>query len=123
MIASSDRDEVRTDDEHLGLGVVDDELDLRRREPPVDVDGDGVQQCCTEEHVEVLDAVLVEEGDAVLGADADAGERLRRPARTFVDLCPGEATFPFDQRDVVRATDAVHSNDACHVGDLCSHRP
>ena len=79
------RHEVGSDDEHLGLGVVDDELDLRRREAPVDVDADGVGERRAEEHLEVLDAVLVEEGDAVLRTDARPRRGRRppgRPART-----------------------------------------
>ena len=64
------RDEIGTDDEHLGLGVVDDVGDLGPGESPVDVDTDGVEQGRSEEHLEMLDRVLVEERDPVLGADA-----------------------------------------------------
>ena len=71
------RHEVGPDDEHLGLRVVDDVLDLGRREAPVHVDADRVQQRGAVEDLEVLDAVLVEERDAVLAA-----RRPRRPARS-----------------------------------------
>ncbi len=65
-----DRHEVGADDEHLGLGVVDDVLDLGWGEPPVDVDAHRVEQRRAEEHLEVLDAVLVEERHPILRADA-----------------------------------------------------
>ena len=84
------RHEVGADDQHLGLGVVDDELHLGRGEPPVDVDTHGVQHRRTEGDVEVLDAVLVEERHPVLGADAGIGERLRNPRRALQQLRPRE---------------------------------
>ena len=74
-----DRHEVRADDQHLGVGVVDDELHLRRGQAPVDVDADGVQHRRAERHVEVLDAVLVEEGDPVVRADARSRPAPARP--------------------------------------------
>ena len=73
--------EVGTDDEHLGLAVVDDVRDLGRGEPPVDVDAHGVAERGAEDHLEVLDAVLVEERDAVLRPDAGGREARRPPDR------------------------------------------
>ena len=87
-MASSTRHEVGPDHEHLGLGVVHDVLDLGRREAPVDVDAHGVEQRRPEEHLEVLDAVLVEERDPVLRPDAGVGQRLRDTARPLVQLGP-----------------------------------
>ena len=60
--------------------------DLRRGEAPVDGDIRGVDLRAAEEQLEVLDAVLVEDGHAVGGADALGGERVRDLTRTGVEF-------------------------------------
>ena len=57
-------------------------------EAPVDVDAHGVEQRRAEEHLEVLDAVLVEEGDAVLVADAGGGEPVGNSLGVFEQVVP-----------------------------------
>ena len=80
--------EVRTDDEHLGVCVVDDVLDLWRSETPVDVDAHGIDQRRPEEDLEVLDGVLVEEGDAILVSDAGCGEPVGHSLGVLEQLLP-----------------------------------
>ena len=80
--------ELRTDDEHLGLRVVGDVGDFRWRQTPVDVDAHGVDQRASVEHLEVLDAVLVEERHPILTADPRGLERLGHLTRALVQLRP-----------------------------------
>ena len=106
--------EVRSNDEHLGLGVVDDVLHLRPGEAPVHVDADRVQQRCAVEHLEVLDAVLVEKRDTVLIAHPGGGEQVGYPARALVQLGPRESPIPQHERGVIGTVYAVDADD---VGD------
>ena len=102
-----DRNEVGADDEHLGRRVVDDEGDLGRRQPPVDVDAHGVAEGRAVEHLEVLDAVLVEEGDAVLRPDAGGPQAGGHPPRPLVQLGPRDAAVAERQRPRRRASFAL----------------
>ena len=76
----------------LASASFDDVLDLGRGQPPVDVDAHRVEQRRAEEHLEVLDAVLVEERDAILAADAGSGQQVGHPARPLVQLRPSSST-------------------------------
>ena len=62
-------------------------------EAPVDVDAHGVGEGGAEEHLEVLDAVLVQERDAVLRPDAGRAEPGGDAARPLVQLGPGLAAI------------------------------
>ena len=93
------RDEVGSDDEHLGPGVVDDLRDLCRRQPPVDRDADRVELGQREQHLEVLRPVLVEERHSVAGADPDARERVGDMVRALVQRPEGDgASLEVDRR-------------------------
>ena len=111
------RYEVGPDDDHLGLGVVDDELDLRRSQPPVDVDADGVEQRGAVEHLEVLDAVLVEEGDVVAAADAGRLQAGGDATRALVQLGPRDLPIVEDESHLVGALAGVRAQDVSDVVD------
>ena len=81
--------ELLADDEDLRLRVIDDVRDLGRREAPVHRDVDGVHLRGTDEHVEVLGAVLVEERDSLLRVDALGDQRVRDPVRAPVEPAVG----------------------------------
>ncbi len=93
------RHEVGSDDEDLGLGVADDECDLRRGEAPVDVDRHGVAERRAVHHLEVLDAVLVEERNPVLVADTGGGEAGCDAPRPLVELRPRDLPIAENERD------------------------
>ena len=120
-MASRIGDEVGADDQHLGLRIVDDVLDLGCSETPVDVDAHRIEQRRAEEHLEVFDAVLVEEGDPILRRDADGGETLGDLGRASVKISPGETAGVLDERNVVGAIRAVHAQDAGNAGDVVPH--
>ena len=103
--------EVGPHHEHLGFGVVHDVLDLRRDEAPVDVDAHGVEQRRPEEHLEMLDPVLVEEGDAVLRSDPGVRQRLPDTAGALVQLGPGERALAQDDRGVPGPVASVDAHD------------
>ncbi len=90
-------------------------------EAPVDVDADGVEQRRAEEHLEVLDAVLVEERDAVAGPDTRRGEAAGDLARPLQQLGPADGPLAEDQRRVVGAFGAVDADDVRHAVDLVAH--
>ena len=102
-----DRHEVGSDDEHLRFGVVDDVFDLRWRQPPVDVDAYGVGEGGAVEDLEVLDAVLVQERDAILVADACGGESGGHAAGPLVQLGPRHRAVAEHERDAVAALGSV----------------
>ncbi len=77
-------------EEDDGAGVVDDGGHLGRGQSPVDGHRDGTEQCAAEEHLEVLDAIAVEEGDPVAGADAVGGQGAGHLDGPVVELAPGE---------------------------------
>ena len=72
----------------LASEVVDDESDLGRRQAPVDVDAHGVAEGGAIDDLEVLDAVLVEEGDTVLGTDTRSAKSAGDAPSTLVQLAP-----------------------------------
>jgi hypothetical protein len=82
------RGELGADDENLRLGVVDDVLDLGCGEAPVDVDAHGVEERGPVEHLEVGDAVHVEEGNTVLVAHAGGREAVGHALRALVQVRP-----------------------------------
>ncbi len=120
--------EVGVVDDDLGVGIVDDELHLWGREPPVRVDADGVQHCRSVEHLEMLDRVLVEEDDAIARADTGSGKRLSGPCRTFEQLAPGARPLSVDDRYPVWASLGVVADnvgdgvDLRHRGELRQRR-
>ena len=114
------RHEVGTDDEDLRLGVVDDELDLGRGEAPVDVDAHGVGEGGAEEHLEVLDPVLVQERDAVLRTDAGRGQAGRDTARPLVQVGPRLAAVAEHQGRAVGRVRGVLTQD---VGEVLDPHP
>ena len=116
-----DRHEVGPDDEHLGLGVVDDVLDLGRSEPPVDVDADRVEERRAEEDLEVFDAVLVEERDAVLRSDTLGGECLSGLRGAVTQLGPGERPIVLDECRVIRTVGAMDPDDVGKAADVVPH--
>ena len=66
--------------ERARFGVLEDEPQLRRREPPVDRHRDRTEVVGGEDRRQELDAVVREQPDDVAGADA-ARVRARPPAR------------------------------------------
>ena len=62
------RDEFGVDDKHVRPRVVDDESNLGSREPEIDVDTHRIEQRTSVEHLEVLNGVFVEKGNAILVA-------------------------------------------------------
>ncbi len=84
-------EKVRSGDQHLRAGVVDDVGDLCRRQAPVDGDDDRVELGRAEGDLEVLQAVLGQEGDAILTADAVALQGGSRTVRALVEFAPAHA--------------------------------
>ena len=94
-------EELLPDKQHFRLGVVDDELDLRRREPPVDGDADGIELAPAVEHLEVLRTVLVEERDAFLRAHPLGRQALRDAIRSRVHLAVGDSAVAVGDHGLV----------------------
>jgi len=100
-------EEIRTDKEDLGLGIVDDLGHLRCGQPPVDGHVHRIELAAGVQHVEVGEAVLVDEGQPVSRSDALGRERLGQPIRALVAL-PPRARLGFgrtggvDEHDLVR---------------------
>ena len=111
-----DRREAGADHEHLGAGVGDDVGDLGWGEAPVDVDRDGVAEGGAEHHLEVLDAVLVEERHAVAGPDAGRAEGRGDPPRPLVERRPGDRPPVEHQADAVGSLGGVHAQDVGNRG-------
>ena len=81
-------EKVGTHEEDLGLGVIDDIGHLGGRQPPVHGHVDDIGLAAPEEHLEVLGAVLVQEGDPALLGEPGGEEPLRHAARSRVHLRP-----------------------------------
>jgi hypothetical protein len=115
-------EELLADEEHLGVGVVDDELHLGWGEPPVHRDRDRVELGTAEEVHEVLGRVLVEVGDAARSADPEGQEALRDAARLGVELGerPGAVTGGDRRRRWCRLGPVAA--DAGQAHDLVDHR-
>ena len=113
-----DRHEIGPDDQDLGLGVVDDVLDLGGGQTPVDVDAHGVDHRRTEHHLEVFEAVLVEERDAFLLADSRSQQALRGPSRAVSQLRPSERSIAQDQCGLVTLRFSVNANDPRQIRDV-----
>ena len=62
------RNEIRSNDEHLGASIVHDERHFGGGQSEVHIDTHRIEQRTSVEHLEVLDGVLVEEGNAILVA-------------------------------------------------------
>ena len=69
--------ELRTDQQHLGLGIVEDVLHLGWCKPPVHGDGDRVDHAGAEQEREVLRGVLVQERHSSLCGHSGGEHRLR----------------------------------------------
>ncbi len=80
----------RPRDHHRAARVGDDRLELRRRQAPVERDGDGPDLAGGEQQLDDLGRGAVEVGDAVPGADAGGEQRLSQPARALVELGVGQ---------------------------------
>ena len=79
--------EVRSDEEHFGLRVVDDVGDFRRCEAPVDADGHGVGTRTAEDDLVEEVRVLVEKGHAPGGTDPFGDETVGDLVRAPVEGC------------------------------------
>ena len=89
-------------DEDGGIGVVDYGGYLGRGEAPVDGDVDGTDEGPSEEEVEVVEAVAIEEGDPAADADVFVTQGVGNPAGADVLLAPCSAFLPADEHLLVR---------------------
>jgi hypothetical protein len=116
-------DELLPHHEHLGRRVVDDERGLRRCEPPVHGDQHRVELRRAEQHLEVLEAVLVEDRDAVARADAHGAQLLGDAVRPLVQLCVRDGAVAEQVGRRVRRCRRVHPHHVGDVGELGHQEP
>jgi len=79
------------------IDVVDDVFDFGPGEAPADVDAHCVQERCSKEHLEVLDADVVDERHPALRPDTVGGEPLSDLRRSDGELGPTDRAFFLDQ--------------------------
>ena len=83
--------ELLVDDQDLRLGVVDDVGHLRGSQPPVHRNGHPIHVGRSEDHLEELDRVLVDEGHPVLGTDTIGDQGVGHLSGPTLHLVPRHA--------------------------------
>ena len=97
-------------EQHLDLRVIQDVCHLRRCEPPVHRNGDGIYLCCTKQHGEVLGHVLVQERDPVLVSDTRVQHRLCHLVGLVMELLVGARVVVLQQGNLVGTLLGVDPN-------------
>ena len=109
------RHELGVDDEDLGSGVVDHGRHLGGSEAPVDGHVDGAAQGTSEEDLEVLEPVAIEEGHPVAEPDALGPQRVRHATGAVVVLGPGHRGALEPEHRLVAVVDDVGPEHAGHA--------
>ena len=110
------------DQDQVGLGVGEDLQDLRRRQAPVDVDNDRVEQGGTENDLENLDPVAFDHRHPVLASDAGRGEGSGYRLRPVVELGERERASLALDRGRLAPPGGVNPHDVGQAADLGSGR-
>ena len=113
--------EVGANNEHLGGRVVHDVCNLWWSKSPVDIDADRIEQAARIEHLEVIDAVLVQECNAVLRANASSLQCICNLARALVQLRPRLGLVALHKGNVGWLRGSVRADDACDVSNVIPH--
>ena len=110
--------ELLVDDQNLRLGVVDDVGHLGWGQSPVHGDGDRVGEAAAERQLEVLGAVLVDIGDAFLGAHPRGAQGVGDLPGPIPHLGPRDAFVADDEHFGIGLLGDPGEDDVCDAGDF-----
>ena len=107
--------------QNFGGSVINNEFHFWWSKTPVDVDRYCIDECTTVEHLEVFDAVLIEECNSVLHANASCLQCVGHSDGTFIQFAPCARAFTFNQRVIGSTRNSVGTNDVSKGGYVFSH--
>ena len=107
--------EFLADEQHLGAGVREDELHLRRRQPRVDAVHHRARLGAAEHHLVIDVRVLREITDPVVRLDAERKQAVGNLARALVEIGIGRHLAFEPQRRLGGAPCGLHARNVCQV--------
>ena len=117
-------------DQHAGAAVVDDELQLRRRQPPVEGNENRREFRAREQRFEDVGGVAGQKRDPVARLDTLVGQPVGEPAAPVIEFAVGERQIApvVDQSDPVGAevgmvTDPVIRRNVTHLASSRAAHP